>query len=108
MFGHTLYTLAFIVMFCAAAFALPSIADAWRGYSYYDVSQSTYGYATAWGSAYPGAPYYPGYGPPYYPGYGPPYYQGFGPPYVSRSGYSPVIYGYPRPNYGRPAVMYWR
>ena len=108
MFWRIVGMLTAIAVFGAAWFAIPSTAEAWRGYGFYDVPRTTYGYATNWGVAYPGAPYYPGFGPPYYPGYGPPYYPGFGPPYVSRSGYGPNYYGYAQPYYVGPEATYWR
>ena len=72
--------------------ATPNVAEAWRGYYYYDVPLTPYGYATAYGSAYLGVPFYPGVGPPYYSGIGPPYYPGSGPPYVG--GYTMPGYNY--------------
>jgi hypothetical protein len=110
MFRRIMRMIAFVAVFSAAWLAIPSTAEAWRSYGYYyNVPRTTYGYATNWGVAYPGAPYYPGFGPPYYPGYGPPYYPGYGPPYVSRSGYAPTYYyGIAQPYYVEPDVMYWR
>ena len=57
-------------------------------YPYYPGRYVRYYWLPRRGYAYPGAPYYPGYGPPYYPGYGPPYYPGYGPPYVGH-GFGP-------------------
>jgi hypothetical protein len=65
-----LLILAAFAVVSVVTFAVPSTADAWYGYNPY---YGEYGYWVKRGYDYPGAPYYPGYGPPYYPGFGPPY-----------------------------------
>jgi hypothetical protein len=107
MFRRILWMAVFVTACGVAGLAIPSTAEAWRGYGYYPVPITPYGYATAYGYAYPGAPYYQPGGPPYYqpggppyyqPG-GPPYYPGYGPPYVggfTMRGYTMSRYVYPR------------
>jgi hypothetical protein len=97
MFRRILLMMAVAGVFVLAGVAMPNKAEGWRGYGYY-VPPTPYGYATAYGYAYPGAPYYQGYGPPYYPGYGPPYYSGYGPPYYQGYG-PPYVNGFVRPGY---------
>lgn len=98
MFRRTMMIMAFAVTFIVAGVVMCSPAEAWRGYGFYGVPVTPYGYATGYGYAYPGAPYYPGYGPPYYQGYGPPYYSGNGPPYYQGYG-PPYVGGYVGPGY---------
>jgi hypothetical protein len=76
-----------------ASLAVASTADAWYGYNPY---YGEYGYWVKRGYDYPGAPYYPGYGPPYYPGYGPPYTATMSPHYP----YPRYMYYQPYRGYG--------
>jgi hypothetical protein len=81
MFRRILLTAICLAVLASAWFAATDAANA-QHYGWYDPYYSGYGYVR--GYDYPGAPYYPGYGPPYYPGYGPPYTPGISPHYPYR------------------------
>lgn len=106
MFPRIGFMMALTMAVLVGGVAAPRTAEAWRNY-YENVPLTPYGYATGYGYAYPGAPFYPGYGPPYQ-AYVPPYYsvyrqphQAYGPAYVGRYMgpryrvvYSPGTYDY--------------
>jgi hypothetical protein len=96
MLRRLLLILTCFATLSAAQLATPNTATAqYYGYQPYCGYQTfyrqpyymgEYGWYPRWGYAYPGAPFYRGYGPPYYSGSGPPYYPGYGPPYVNMFG----------------------